>query len=143
MNTTLFSRDTALLVSRLALSSLFLVMGWGKLSDYAGAVAYMTQTGSPFPALSALLAILVELGTGIALILGLLTTPVALMLAAYTVATAFIGHHFWTMTGMLRYDMTIHFYKNISIAGGLIALAVAGPGRFALSRIRTANTAPA
>lgn len=33
------SRDIALLAARFALSLLFLVMGWGKLSDYAGTVA--------------------------------------------------------------------------------------------------------
>ncbi|NHN85842.1 DoxX family membrane protein [Acetobacter musti] len=139
MNRTLFSRDTALLAARVTLSSLFIVMGWGKLSDYSGAIAYMAQTGSPFPTLSALIAILAELGTGLALILGLWVTPLAVLLAAYTVVTAFIGHHFWTMTGTLRYDMTIHFYKNISIAGGLIALAVAGPGHFIVQRHRHAT----
>ncbi|MBB2205440.1 DoxX family protein [Gluconacetobacter takamatsuzukensis] len=131
------TRDAALLFSRIALSLLFLVMGWGKLSDYSGAVAYMAQTGAPLPALSALVATGVELGIGIALVLGVFVEPLALLLAVYTVATGFIGHHFWTMEGMLRYDMMIHFYKNIGIAGGLVALAVAGPGRFAL-RLRRA-----
>ncbi|MBB2200662.1 DoxX family protein [Gluconacetobacter tumulisoli] len=129
---TALPRDAALLVSRTALATLFLVMGWGKLSDYSGAVAYMAQTHAPLPALSAIVAIAAELGIGLALVAGVLTAPLALLLAAYTVVTAFIGHHFWTMEGALRYDMTIHFYKNISIAGGLVALAVAGPGRYAL-----------
>mgnify|MGYP001218391055 CR=1 FL=1 len=123
-------RDVALLVARLALSSLFLVMGLGKLGDYAGAVAYMAQTGAPFPAMAALVAIGVELGLGLAVALGVLVEPLAIVLALYTVVTALIGHHFWTLSGMLRYDMMIHFYKNISVAGGLIALAVAGPGRY-------------
>ncbi|MFS3137591.1 DoxX family protein [Gluconacetobacter sacchari] len=126
------TRDAALLAARIALSGLFLVMGWGKLSDHAGAVAYMTQAGAPLPALSALVATGVELGIGVALVLGVFVAPLALLLAAYTVATGLIGHHFWTMDGMLRYDMMIHFYKNIGVAGGLVALAVAGPGRFAL-----------
>ncbi|ACI52633.1 DoxX family protein [Gluconacetobacter diazotrophicus PA1 5] len=126
------SRDIALLAARFALSLLFLVMGWGKLSDYAGTVAYMTQTGAPLPGVSAIIAILAELGIGVALVAGILVTPLSIALAIYTVVTAFIGHHFWTMDGMLRYDMTIHFYKNISIAGGLLALAAAGPGRFTL-----------
>jgi len=125
-------RDTALLASRFGISLLFLTMGWGKLSDYSGAVAYMAQTGAPLPTLSATLAIVTELGIGLALVAGVMVRPLAVALAGYTVATAFIGHHFWTMTGMLRYDMMIHFYKNISIAGGLLALAATGPGLFAL-----------
>ncbi|MFT9257364.1 MAG: DoxX family protein [Acetobacter sp.] len=125
-------RNSVLLVARLALSSLFLVMGWGKLTDYSGAIAYMTQTGAPFPALAALVATGVELGLGLAIALGVLVEPLAMALALYTVVTGFIGHHFWTMSGMLRYDMMIHFYKNISVAGGLLALAAAGPGRYRL-----------
>ncbi|MBM9401143.1 DoxX family protein [Gluconacetobacter azotocaptans] len=128
----LFSRDTLLLIARLALATLFLVMGWGKLSDYSGTVAYMAQTHAPLPAISAIVAIVTELGIGAALVAGFLVTPLAGILAIYTVVTAFIGHHFWTMDGALRYDMTIHFYKNVSIAGGLLALVAAGPGRYAL-----------
>lgn len=130
------SRDAALFVARFALSLLFLVMGWGKLSDFHGAVAYMVQTGAPLPSLSALISIVVELGIGLALVAGILIEPLALLLAGYTVVTGLIGHHFWTMDGALRYDMMIHFYKNIGIAGGLVALAVAGPGRYALTRTR-------
>ncbi|MBO1358805.1 DoxX family protein [Acetobacter sacchari] len=128
----IISRDALLLAARLALSLLFIIMGWGKLSDYSGAVAYMAQTGAPVPAVAAIVAILAELGIGLALVLGVLVSPLAIALALYTVVTGFIGHHFWTMDGAIRYDMMIHFYKNISIAGGLVALAVAGPGRFAL-----------
>ena len=37
-------RDEALLVARILLAVLFLVFGWGKLTDYSGTVAYMTQS---------------------------------------------------------------------------------------------------
>ncbi|MBM9400437.1 DoxX family protein [Gluconacetobacter azotocaptans] len=125
-------RDPVLLAARLLLAALFVFMGWGKLTDYAGTVDYMASTGAPVPALSAGIAIIVELGIGLALVAGVLVTPLALALAAYTIVTAFIGHHYWTFTGMQRYDMWIHFYKNFSIAGGLLALAAAGPGRIAI-----------
>jgi len=135
---TISLRDVALFVARFGLSLLFLTMGWGKLSDFGGATAYMMQAGAPLPALSALVAIIVELGAGAALVAGVAVTPVASALALYTVATGLIGHHFWTYApGMMRYDMTIHFYKNISIAGGLLALAAAGAGRYALTLRRT------
>ncbi|OAG74240.1 DoxX family protein [Gluconobacter japonicus] len=132
MFASLLPRDALLLSGRLLMAVLFLVMGWGKLADFQSAVSYMVQTGAPLPTLSAVLAIVVELGAGLALITGVLVEPVAIILAIYTVITGLIGHHFWTMSGMLRYDMMIHFYKNISIAGGLLILASAGAGRFAL-----------
>jgi len=138
---TVISRDAMLLAARSLLAVLFLVMGWGKLSDYSGAVAYMAQTHAPFPALAAVVAIAVELGSGIALLLGVFVSPIAAALALYTVVTGFIGHHFWTMDGMLRYDMSIHFYKNISIAGGLLALSAAGAGRYAVTVVRRGRAA--
>lgn len=127
---TLLPRDLMLLIARIGLALLFLVMGWGKLSDFSAAIGYMSQTGAPFPTLSAIIALAVEIGGGLALVFGILVEPVAIILALYTIVTGFIGHHFWTMSGMLRYDMMIHFYKNISIAGGLLAVAASGAGRF-------------
>lgn len=131
-------RDVVLLLARLLLAVLFLVMGWGKLTDYSGAVAYMAQTHAPFPAISAAVATVTELGAGLALLAGALTTEVALALAVYTLVTGLIGHPFWSMSGMMRYDNMIHFYKNISIVGGLLALAAVGAGRFAVTRPRAA-----
>ncbi|GBR46042.1 DoxX family protein [Neokomagataea thailandica] len=130
----LFPRDTLLLITRLGLALLFLVMGWGKISDFSGAVGYMIHAGAPLPTLSAIIAIVAELGGGLALVFGVLVEPVAILLSVYTIATGFIGHHFWTMSGMMRYDMMIHFYKNISIAGGLLAVAATGAGRFSLTK---------
>ncbi|GBQ65558.1 DoxX family protein [Ameyamaea chiangmaiensis NBRC 103196] len=136
-------RSPLLLVARFALSTLFLVMGWGKLSDFSATVGYMAQLHAPFPGLAALVAVVAELGGGIAIAAGVLIEPVAIALALYTLATGFIGHAFWTMDGAVRGDMMIHFYKNISIAGGLLALSVAGSGALALRlpmRGRTARS---
>ncbi|GBR41875.1 DoxX family protein [Neoasaia chiangmaiensis NBRC 101099] len=135
MNTAL-PRDPTLLVARVLLASLFVLMGWGKLTGFTATVGYMANTGAPLPALSAIIAVITELGIGIALLAGFLTTPLSVILAIYTIATAFIGHHYWTFSGMARYDMWIHFYKNFSIAGGLLALAATGAGRFSLDAYR-------
>ncbi|MBS1102104.1 DoxX family protein [Gluconobacter sp. Dm-62] len=135
MNTS-FPRDQALFASRILLASLFVLMGWSKLTGFEGTVGYMASTGAPVPTISAVIAIVTELGIGLALVAGFLTTPLSILLAVYTIVTAFIGHHYWTFTGMVRYDMWIHFYKNFSIAGGLLALASAGAGRFSLDARR-------
>jgi len=68
------------------------------------------------------------------IVVGFYTRPLAVLLAIYTIAAGFIGHHFWTMTGADQMANMINFYKNISIAGGLLALAVAGPGRYSFDR---------
>lgn len=125
-------KDILLLAARILLASLFLVMGWNKLSGFTVAEGYMQSLHVPFPAIAASVAIIIELGAGIALLFGFLTTPIAYLLALYTIVTALIGHQFWTMSGMMQYDMMIHFYKNLSIAGGLTVLGIQGPGRYSL-----------
>ena len=126
--------DLALLVSRVLLTSLFILFGWSKITGFSGTVDFMAHEGAPVPMLSAVIAVVMELVVGILLLVGFFTRPLAVLLAIYTVATAFIGHHFWTMTGMEQMANMINFYKNLSIAGGLIALAVAGPGKFSIDR---------
>jgi putative oxidoreductase len=113
---------------------LFVIFGWSKLTGFAGTVAYMTSTGAPVPELSAVIAVVMEFVVGIALLVGFYTRPLALLLALYTLGTAIIGHHFWTMTGAAKYENMINFYKNISIMGGLLLLCVTGAGKYSIDR---------
>ncbi|MBA5725669.1 DoxX family protein [Bombella favorum] len=127
-------RDTLLLAARTLLAALFIIMGWEKVTGFDVAVAFLKSLHIPMPAFATIIAIIAEIGGGLALLLGILTAPVALLLAIYTIICGLIGHHYWTMpAGFPEYDAHIHFYKNISIAGGLVALAVAGAGRYALT----------
>jgi putative oxidoreductase len=125
-------KDGVIVFARLLLVVLFLVFGWNKLTDYHGTVAYMQMTGAPAPALSALVAIGVEVFVSLALLLGILTRPLAVLMALYTIATALIGHRYWTMTGMAQFEAEINFFKNVSIAGGFLLLYVTGAGRFSV-----------
>ncbi|QCP49999.1 DoxX family protein [Trinickia violacea] len=127
-------KDAILLVARVLLMVLFVIFGWNKLTGFSGTVAYMATTGAPAPELSAIIAVVMELVVGLALMVGFYARPLALVLAVYTLGTALIAHHFWSMTGMVGYDNMIHFYKNVSIIGGLLFLAAAGPGKYSLDR---------
>ncbi len=125
-------RNEVILVGRILLVVLFIVFGWGKMTAFGATVAYMTQAGLPSPAITAMIAVLVEFFFCLVLLAGAFTRPLALLLAAYTVAAAFIGHEYWTMTGMARAAATINFYKNISIVGGFLLLYVTGPGLYSI-----------
>jgi putative oxidoreductase len=126
--------DVALLVSRILLVTLFVLFGWSKATGFSGTIGYMAHVGAPMPELSAIIAVVMELVVGILLLVGFYTRPLAVLLAIYTIGAALVGHHFWTMTGMEQMENMINFYKNVSIAGGLIALAVAGPGKLSIDR---------
>lgn len=126
------SKDGVILLSRILLMILFIIFGWMKLADFSGTVASMTGYGTPMPYLAAIVAVVVEFIFGIALIVGIFTRPIAIIFALYVLGTACIGHPFWNMTGAEMMGNQINFFKNISIIGGLLLLAVTGAGRYSL-----------
>ena len=128
------ARHLLLLIGRIALVVLFIIFGYPKLTGFSGTVQYMTSLGTPMPMLAAIIAVVMEVPAAILIVLGLFTRPVAVLFVFYTLGTAIIGHHYWDMTGDAVMPNMINFYKNISIAGAFILLAIVGPGALSLDR---------
>ena len=127
------------IVGRLALASLFLFSGLGKLAAPAATQGYIASVGLPLPILSYLLAVAVELGGGTLLVLGYRTRAVAAIMTVFTLATAFAFHHAFGDQNQL-----MHFLKNISIAGGLLQVVAFGGGEISLdARKGTPSLRPA
>ncbi|ATU96258.1 MULTISPECIES: DoxX family protein [Aeromonas] len=118
-------RDMALLVGRVLLALMFVMAGWSKIGGYAGTQGYMEAMGVPGFMLP--LVILLELGGGLAVVLGLFTRSIAVLLAGFTLMAAFIFHY--QPADQMQMLM---FMKNVSVAGGFLALAAAGAGAFSL-----------
>ncbi len=126
-----------ILIARLALSVLFLWSGVMKLLGYGAFVGYLQAKGVPFVQIAAPLATAVEVIGGILLVVGFLIRPLGLLMAAYTIATAILGHDFWNVTNAaLQHDMVIHFWKNVGIAGGFLLLVVTGAGGASIDAAR-------
>lgn len=132
--TTTSMQDILALVGRILIAYLFIPAGIGKLMGFAGTVGYITSAGLPLPEVAAAIAIIVELGFGIALLLGFKTRIVAIVLAVFTVATALAFHKYWAAPDAMKMMQTINFNKNIAIAGGLLALAAFGAGRLSIDK---------
>lgn len=128
------SRDGMLLLARLLLMILFVIFGWSKLTGFSDTVAYMNSVGVPMASVTAAIAVIMEFFVGIAIAVGFYTRPLAIVLGLYTIAAAVIGHQFWNLVDPERIGAMINFYKNMSIAGGLLLLCIAGPGRYSLDR---------
>jgi Predicted membrane protein len=128
------SRSLLLLIARIALVALFIIFGYPKLLGFNGTVQYMASSGAPMPTLSAIIAILMEVPAAILIVLGFFTRPLAVLFVLYTLGTAVIGHHYWNMSGDAVVPNMINFYKNVSIAGGFILLAITGPGAMSIDR---------
>jgi putative oxidoreductase len=94
----------------------------------------MATEGVPLPVVTAAIAVIMEFVVGLAILVGFYTRPLALLLAIYTLAAALIGHQFWNMVEPDRAANVINFYKNVSIAGGLLLLCITGPGSYSIDR---------
>ncbi|KAA0892539.1 DoxX family protein [Pusillimonas sp. ANT_WB101] len=124
--------------ARVLLALLFVVSAFGKLAAPAATKAYIVSVGLPSPDLAYLAALFIELGLGMALLVGYRTRVVATLLAIFTVITAFVFHAQFADPNQMT-----HFLKNIAIAGGLLQVAVYGAGGLGLDalRLRRSQTA--
>jgi uncharacterized membrane protein YphA (DoxX/SURF4 family) len=76
------------LVGRVFLSAIFLLSGVSKLAAPGATIGYIASAGLPFPALGFAIAAIVEIGGGLALVLGYRTRLVAGVLAVFSIVTA-------------------------------------------------------
>ena len=113
---------------RLLIAAIFVMSGWGKINGYAGTQAYMQAMHVPGGLLP--FVILVEVGGGIAIVLGLFTRIAALALAVFCVLTAVLFH------GAADQINQIMFMKNLGLAGGFLFLAANGAGRLSVDQLR-------
>ncbi len=116
--------NVLILIGRILLSIDFIYAGFGKLSNVAGTGGYFASLGLPAPEILPWLVGGFELLAGIAILVGFQTRIAAILLAAFCIATAFIGH---------AGDVTA-ILKNFALAGGFVVLAGAGAGAYGLDR---------
>lgn len=124
------------LIGRLLLAYLFIPAGISKLTGFAGTVGYITSKGLPMPEVAAGLAIVVELGVGLMLLVGFQTRWAALVLTLFTLAAGFFFHNYWAVPADQAMVQQLMFNKNVAIAGGLLAFAAFGAGAFSLDAKR-------
>jgi putative oxidoreductase len=105
----------------------FLVFGYSKLTGFGGSVGYMGSLGVPHPKLLTLLALIIEVGGGLLMLVGYQTRLVALGLAIYGLVFAFILH-----SQLGDPNQFVHFMKDMAIVGGLLAFVACGAGAYSL-----------
>jgi len=115
------TQNAAALLGRILICLLFVVGGWGKLLAPVATQAMFAKQGLPLVWAAWLLAVVVELGGGVLILLGLFTRPVAVILAAWCVATALIAH-----TNLAERAQEIQFFKNMGLTGGFLYIAAFG-----------------
>ena len=111
------------LAGRILMSLIFIVSGFSKLFQSPGTAAAIATKGIPLVSIATPLAILLELGGGLLLLVGYRTRLVALLLSLYLVPVTLLFHNFWAYHGMDQQMQMINFLKNVAILGGLLRLA--------------------
>jgi putative oxidoreductase len=118
-------------IGRLLIAVIFIFAGFGKLMAPAGTQAYIASGGLPFPLLAYIVAVVVEFGGGLLLLVGFQTRIVAAVLAVFSVVTAIAFH-----SNFADQSMLINFLKNLAMAGGLLQVVAFGAGSLSLDARR-------
>lgn len=113
------------LTARLLASAIFISAGFSKLgAGYAGAQGYMASVGLPGELLPLVIAL--EIGGGLALLLGFQARLVAFALSVFCIVS---GVLFYSGADPMQQIM---FMEHLAMAGGLLAFTLFGAGRISL-----------
>ena len=123
--------DWGIAVLRVIVGFTFFMHGWQKLFQFGlpGVTNAFTQMGVPLPGVTGPLVSVLELVGGALLVLGLLTRPAAILLAIDMLVATLLVHlpaGFYLPTGVAFV---------LLLLAGVVALALTGPGAFAVDRL--------
>ncbi|MBU0585228.1 MAG: DoxX family protein [Alphaproteobacteria bacterium] len=123
--------NAAVLIGRIFLAVMFVLAGYSKLTAIGATAGWFESLGLPMPSVVTVVAGMVELVGGLAIIAGFQTRIAALVIAAFTVGATLIAH-------MDFADQTqqLFFMKNLAVTGGLLVLAAFGAGAYSLDARR-------
>lgn len=118
-----------MLAGRVMLSAIFIIAGFDKIGGYAATQGYMESMGVPGMLLPAVIAL--EIGGGLAILVGFQTRIVAALLAGFTLIAAIIFH-----SDFSQQMQSIQFMKNVAISGAFLFLVAQGSGEWAIGKDR-------
>lgn len=121
------------------MAALFLFSGVEKTFDFHGATVFAASGGIPFAVMLMPFAIAVELIAGLALLLGWHVRAAAIVLAIWLGILGPLFHQFWHAPPQIWQMMVDDFFHHFVMLGGMIYVAVSGPGRIALHSSRSRN----
>lgn len=129
------NKDLMALVGRILLAAMFVISGYGKLTGFDGTVGYIASKGLPMAQVLAAIAILIELGGGLAIVIGWKTRWAAIAFILFLIVITPIFHNYWAVSPEQMQGQQINFMKNLTILGGMVLLLGFGPGRYSLDKL--------
>lgn len=120
-------RSLFLLVARISIAAIFIYAGVSKLFHIQQTIAGLSHVDIPFPKIAFAGTVLLECLGGLLLALGARTQWVAFALAIFLIPVTYLFHFNLTDS-----SQTLNLLKNLAIFGGLLQVAMTGPGSFSL-----------
>ena len=117
-------------IGRVALGTIFVVSGLGKLAAWSGTVAYAGSKGVGVVLL--VIATALELLGGLSVVLGFKARWGALALLIFLVPVTLVFHNFWAVPAQQQQLELVNFLKNLGIGGGLLIVLGTGAGPFSI-----------
>jgi len=117
-------------IGRVALGTIFVVSGLGKLAAWSGTVAYAGSKGVAVVLL--VIATALELLGGLSVVLGFKARWGALALLIFLVPVTLVFHNFWAVPAQQQQLELVNFLKNLGIGGGLLIVLGTGAGPFSI-----------
>jgi putative oxidoreductase len=124
-------RDILLLLARLLVAAVFLMTVW----TGGPAAAYLKSINFIAPNVMSPFAHVVEWIIVVTLVLGVATRYGALLAFAFVVIALLTSHLYWEFPAAAQNLQYVFLSKDLSIAGGTLALFVAGAGRFSIDHM--------
>lgn len=120
------------LAARVLMSMVYLVSSIEKSLNFSAALEEFAAARVPALKFTVIATIALQFVASICLIAGWFVTEMATALAIFTSVATLRVHDFWNMTGVERLERSRIALANYGLVGGLVLLAVTGPGSFVL-----------
>jgi len=127
-------------IGRVALGTIFIFSGFGKLMAWSGTAAYSASKG--VPQILLVIATALELLGGISVVTGFKARWGALALLVFLVPVTLVFHGFWGLPADQQQAQMVEFLKNLSIGGGLLIVLGRGAGACSIDAMRMRAGAP-
>src|SRR5262245_61135267 len=125
-------RDLWILIARIALSTVYLYSGFDKLICWNDGLKFCLKHKMPQPKTVLAVTAVLHVVCGLMVLLGFYTRFGAVVLLLFTiVATYWVHNPLGRTNDDFRREMMISL-EHLAIIGGLLLIAVTGPGAFAL-----------
>lgn len=121
-------------IGRCMIALIFLLSGFGKITNFAATAAGMAGKGLPMAEVLLVITIAIEFGGALMIILGWKARLAAAALFLWMIPVTLLYHNFWAMPPEQQMVQQVMFLKNLAMMGAMLYIVAFGSGRFSVDK---------